>query len=49
MWTYAWKVCHGGSGRAVVTKEVPDFALVAGVSARMIGKVDEYGNVISGN
>lgn len=30
---------------AVVTKDVPDFALVAGVPAKIIGKVDEYGNV----
>lgn len=31
---------------AVVTKDVPDFALVAGVPARIIGKVDEKGNII---
>ena len=31
---------------AVVTKNVPDFALVAGVPARIIGKVDEKGNII---
>lgn len=31
---------------AVVTKNVPDFALVAGVPARVIGKVDEKGNII---
>ncbi len=29
---------------AVVTKDVPDHALVAGVPARVIGKVDEKGN-----
>lgn len=32
---------------AVVTKDVPDYALVAGVPARVIGRVDEKGNVIS--
>lgn len=31
---------------AVVTKDVPDYALVAGVPARVIGKVDEQGNII---
>lgn len=31
---------------AVVTKDVPDYALVAGVPARIIGKVDEKGNII---
>lgn len=30
---------------AVVTKDVPDYALVAGVPARVVGRVDEYGNV----
>ena len=30
---------------AVVTKDVPNYALVAGVPARVIGKVDEYGNI----
>lgn len=30
---------------AVVTKDVPDYALVAGVPAKVIGKVDEKGNV----
>lgn len=30
---------------AVVTKDVPDYALVAGVPAKVIGKVDEYGNI----
>ena len=30
---------------AVVTNDVPDYALVAGVPARVIGKVDEFGNV----
>ncbi len=32
---------------AVVTKDVPDYALVAGVPARVIGRVDEKGNIIS--
>ena len=31
---------------AVVTRNVPDFALVAGVPAKVIGKVDEKGNII---
>lgn len=31
---------------AVVTKDVPDYALVAGVPARVIGFVDEKGNII---
>ncbi|MBR5994333.1 MAG: N-acetyltransferase [Lachnospiraceae bacterium] len=31
---------------AVVTSDVPDYALVAGIPAKVIGKVDEYGNVI---
>lgn len=31
---------------AVVTKDVPDYALVAGVPAKIIGKVDEKGNII---
>ncbi len=30
---------------AVVTKDVPDFALVAGVPARVVGEVDERGNI----
>lgn len=30
---------------AVVTKNVPDYALVAGVPAQVIGKVDEFGNI----
>lgn len=32
---------------AVVTKDVPDYALVAGVPARVIGRVDERGNAVS--
>lgn len=30
---------------AVVTKDVPDYALVAGVPAKVIGKVDEKGKI----
>lgn len=33
---------------AVVTKDVPDYALVAGVPARVIGKVDKEGNLVLG-
>lgn len=31
---------------AVVTKDVPDYALVAGVPAQVIGRVDDRGNII---
>ena len=31
---------------SVVTKDVPDYALVAGVPAKLIGKVDEQGTII---
>lgn len=31
---------------AVVTKDVPDYALVAGVPAKIIGRVDEQGNIV---
>ena len=31
---------------AVVTKDVPDFSLVAGLPAKIIGRVDEKGNII---
>ena len=34
---------------AVVTKDVPDYAVVAGVPARVVGNVDEMGNVIEKN
>lgn len=33
---------------AVVTKDVPDYTLVAGIPAKEIGKVDKYGNIIKG-
>lgn len=32
---------------AVVTKDVPEYALVAGVPAREIGRVDEHGGVVN--
>lgn len=31
---------------AVVTKDVPDYALVAGIPAKVIGTVDELGNIV---
>lgn len=31
---------------AVVTKDVPDYVLVAGVPARVVGEADEKGNGI---
>lgn len=31
---------------AVVVKDVPDYTLVAGVPAKVIGRVDKFGNVI---
>ena len=31
---------------AVVTSDIPDYALAAGVPARVVGRVDEKGNVI---
>ena len=31
---------------AVVTKDVPDYTLVAGVPAKVIGKVDEKGSIV---
>ena len=37
--------CAMVAAGAVVTKDVPDYALVAGVPAKVIGKVDEYGNI----
>jgi len=38
--------CAMVAAGAVVTKDVPDYALVAGVPAKVIGKVDEFGNVV---
>lgn len=39
--------CAMVAAGAVVTKDVPDYALVAGVPAEVIGTVDEEGNRIS--
>lgn len=46
-------VCGNTIGRyalvaagAVVTKDVPDYALVMGVPAIQVGKVDEFGNIV---
>ena len=38
--------CAMVAAGAVVTKDVPDYALVAGVPAKVIGKVDEHGERI---
>ena len=38
--------CAMVAAGAVVTKDVPDYALVAGIPAKVIGKVDEYGNIV---
>lgn len=31
---------------AVVTKDVPDYTLVAGIPAKVLAKVDEFGNIL---
>lgn len=38
--------CAMVAAGAVVTKDVPDYALVAGIPAKVVGKVDEFGNII---
>ena len=38
--------CAMVAAGAVVTKDVPDYALVAGIPAKVIGRVDEYGNIL---
>ena len=40
--------CAMVAAGAVVTKDVPDFALVAGVPAKAAGTVDERGNILKG-
>lgn len=38
--------CAMVAAGAVVTKDVPDYTLVAGVPAKAIGRVDEFGNIV---
>ncbi len=38
--------CAMVAAGAVVTKDVPNYALVAGIPAKVIGSVDEFGNII---
>ena len=38
--------CAMVAAGAVITKDVPDYALVAGIPAKIVGKVDEYGNIV---
>lgn len=38
--------CAMVAAGSVVTKDVPDYALVAGVPAKIIGKVDEKGTIV---
>ena len=38
--------CAMVAAGALVNTDVPDYALVAGVPARVIGRVDEYGNIV---
>ncbi len=38
--------CAMVAAGALVNTDVPDYALVAGVPAKVIGRVDEYGNIV---
>ena len=31
---------------AVVTRDIPDYAVAAGVPARIVGRIDEKGNIL---
>lgn len=48
MWTYNWKV-GDDRGRSSCYKDVPDYALMAGVPAKQIGWVCECGEVLHEN